>query len=129
MTTDPLLLGLNLFHGQLINGKPFNMEVTLLVGGWLVSGIVVSYDEYLKSNVVLDVCGKEAFEIIASKTSDESDVKVFNSPSDFIHLKGVKLFSGAGAGIPSNSEGIFMRIRRDSVSGFIVGTLQQAPQS
>ena len=90
--------------------------ITLLFGGMLVSGTIISVKEYMHSHVILDAI-------------DAGELKGFASPpggfehTEFIHLKRAE-FLVPGHPPVSTPAGIFWRGRLDRVDGFWVGGLQ-----
>ena len=114
-------------------GLGFN--VTLNVGGFLVSGILAGGKEYFKG------FGKE-FSVYAGndeearrdlaesmaqwgKIYDNRDKEENPSPPTYIHLRDAKFFQTSGNPIPGN-RGVWWRGRVSAVDGFILGTLSPA---
>ncbi len=99
---------------------PMEQDVTLLVGGFLVSGFVISYDKYVQHH-----------ETIATIESAIQKVKAENpepteKTTNFIHLRDAKYYTPGGAPIPGNT-GVFVRLSLESIRGFTLGSLVAEP--
>jgi hypothetical protein len=106
-------------------GKAFEPDVTLLVGGILVSGFVVSKKKYMEHHPIVariqKVCDEHKDEM--PKADDEQSEDL--SP-DFIHLRDARCFTPSGGPVPTN-QGVFWRISLESVQGFHFGLLGVPP--
>lgn len=98
-------------------GNETEHDVTLIVGGFLVSGYVISYKKYLEHHGTTKSIGLSLDKIIESEPSPPE--KTYN----FIHLRDAKYFVPGNQPIPANM-GIFVRIPLESVHGFSFGVLQ-----
>lgn len=117
---DPMLLGLILMAGQ---KEPLEQDVTLNVGGFLVSGYVVSYERYVKhhqTTEALDI----AFEQL-SKTPNPEPPELLDNTPNYIHLRDAKYYLPGVEPIPGNM-GLFVRVPLTSVHGFSFGKLEAA---
>jgi len=106
------------------------MGITLLTHGMLVSGNLVSGQEYFKGFAEDFVTGfqdpesetaiqmKESF----IKTGDEVYNKSKSETPSYIHLRDAKFFHPNGNPIPSN-KGVWWRGRLSEISGFNLGSL------
>jgi hypothetical protein len=112
------------------NGVEF--DLTLLVGGFLVSGMLVGERKYFESFATdfSSTFPREAAEevkktmmapadIIKKAEEESSDSRPL---SEFIHLREARFFNTSGNPIPGN-RGILWRGRVSEVSGFMLGTL------
>lgn len=97
--------------------EPIEQDITLMVGGFLVSGFVVSYEKYLTHHQMAAGIGEALNQVRESEP--ELPEKTYN----FIHLRDAKYYHMAGNPIPGNM-GIFMRISLESVHGFSFGKLE-----
>lgn len=122
---------------HLANFYGVSFSVTLSVGGLLISGSIISVEEYMGSLVgsirqgtsdwppdaknflegdflepILQVSGK----------FKEDEIEALKNTS-YIHLKGARVFHAAGKPIPSSDDGFLWRGRISSVDGFSMGQL------
>ena len=105
--------------------------VTLNVGGFLISGLLIGGKEYF-DNIGDEFLGSnptdknviQMKEDLFVKAGDMySSDKYRSSPNiGYIHLKDAKCFNTAGNPIPHN-RGVFWRGRLEEVSGFSLGLL------
>lgn len=113
---------------------PIKFGITLNVGGFLVSGDLISGAEYFKgfaSDFSGGLAGNpetaEAFRKTITRLGEETykadgkDAEHQRLPS-YIHLKDARFFSTTGNPIPGN-RGVWWRGRISEVSGFILGSL------
>jgi len=113
------------------NKSQFELEITLNVGGILVSGTLASVKQYFADFgadfAALFDAGKGSEEIKATfkKIGDEcacvSNAEPSESPS-YIHLKDCRFFDAQGNSIEGN-RGVWWRGRISEVQGFVPGTL------
>ena len=96
---------------------PMEHDVTLLVGGFLVSGFVTSYEKYAQHHQT--TAGIESAIQQAAADAPEPTEKTYN----FIHLRDAKYYTPGAAPIPGNM-GLFVRISLHSVHGFSFGKLE-----
>jgi hypothetical protein len=110
---DPVL---GLYIDLVELGEPLEKEisVTLSMGGMMISGDIVSADEYL------ELTGMQ--KVLDAINPDEKFEKLWLMPRRFIHLKNALFFLGAGEGIP-NDQPIYWRGRLAEISGFTLGKL------
>lgn len=104
---------------EFVNKRAIELPITLQIGGFLVSGVLVNYEKYFES-VGFDTA--EVFgagELAKSKPNGEAAEQ--SSPS-FIHLKDARIFPAAGQPIPAKKS-VWWRGRISEVSGFFFGTL------
>lgn len=92
-------------------------DVTLLVGGFLVSGLVISYEKYLQHHPITKEIGL-AIEKFNAETPEPSE-KTHN----FIHLRDAKYYFPGVKPVPENMS-LFIRIPLESVHGFSLGRLE-----
>jgi|GEM_PF-2849480 len=98
-------------------GIPLELDITLLVGGFLVSGFIISYKKYMDHHPVTHgiESAKEQFNAGSTETPEET--------YNYIHLRDAKFFHPGGQAIPNN-QSIFVRIALDSIHGFSFGKLE-----
>jgi hypothetical protein len=114
----------------LSNSCKGEIGMTLQIGGFLVSGIMVSGTQYF------DAFAKEFASGFADKdlaeqvrTHFSGFGEIYKAKADvpdpaFIHLVNARFFNTSGQPIPAN-RGVLWRGRLSEVSGFIVGTLAE----
>jgi len=120
---------------RIANTGAMTMGVTLLVGGAVVSGLLVGSIEYFESlasrleeeggeggQALADVYRTQAGEFREQMPSDFDEA--FGAPyvATFIHLKNAHVFSPSGAYIPKN-QGTHWRGRLDSVDAWSIGSI------
>ena len=120
---------------RLANAGGVSLGVTLLVGGAVVSGLLVGAAEFFEG--LADYLDREAGEDAQAFTHGyRSFAKEFRDEigSDFdqavdapyvvtyIHLRDAHVFAPGGGYLPSNA-GLFWRGRLESVDGWSIGTL------
>lgn len=111
--------------------------LTLQVGGFLVSGHLVSSRKYIEGFGADMSAGfpdkEEAAEVrdSCSKIAKEMDLDqpgYIDNLGGFIHLRNAKLFGPGGSPIPSN-HGVWWRGRLSEVQGFFLGSLSITPNA
>jgi hypothetical protein len=95
--------------------------ITLLVGGFLVSGELVSGKRFFAEALKLDEIGKRLFPDV--KEDEEPPASALTS---YIHLRNARVFHPAGPAVPAN-EAIWFRVRLAEVAGFTIGFLAYQP--
>ncbi|EGQ9308595.1 hypothetical protein F7U82_24545 [Vibrio parahaemolyticus] len=100
--------------------EPIATPITLAVDGFLVSGIVVSADEYLSHTPLLSDI-KRGFDEANDKAGGLED----DGERRFIHLKQAQYFTPDKNPIPSSKE-MYTRINLEKVAAFSMGTLMVA---
>lgn len=93
---------------------PIEHDVTLLVGGFLVSGSVMSFKKYLEHHQTTSGIGAAMEEI--DTANPEPPKKTYN----FIHLRDAKYYLPGANPIPGNMS-LIVRISLESVHGFSFG--------
>jgi len=119
---------------NVVNGGQLSFGVTLNVGGFLISGVLVSGKEYfdgLGGDVASGVDDSEAASLIQETFNkygaiyDIDDVKGKEEglprPA-YIHMRDARFFSTSGEPVPSN-QGVWWRGRIGEVQGFVLGCL------
>jgi hypothetical protein len=120
---------------EMVNGTDTEISLTLCVGGFLISGLLASGHKYfdrfgeLMPGYVFD---KSIAETIASALSHHRNIYLKDKAENgdkpipaFIHLKNAKFHNVFGAPLPENQD-IWWRGRLSEVSGFVLGTLNEA---
>jgi hypothetical protein len=125
------------FLGSLVNAANANdteIGITLLTGGFLVSGLLVGGAKYFEA------CGQDFDDAFpADQDSKESLRQVFSvsgeiykqdetttlAPPGYIHLKQARFYSTNGMPIPGNRV-VWWRGRLTEISGFSPGSLNAA---
>lgn len=119
------------FLVNLANKNRFELEITLNVGGLLISGTLAGVKKYFAGfgeNFAASIgASKESEEIMTTfkKIGDEcacvSHPEQTDAPS-YIHLKNARFFATDGKMIEGDS-GIWWRGRISEVQGFVLGSL------
>ncbi len=119
------------FLVNLANRKHFELDLTLTVGGILISGTLVGVRQYFDdlSNYFAGpfTSGsnsdeiKDTFKKIGEQCTCVSSTEQTETPS-YIHMKNVDFFNGQGK-LLSGKEGIWWRGRLSEVQGFTPGRL------
>lgn len=117
---------------NIVNGNDVEFGITLNVGGFLVSGLIVSGHKYFE-NFANEFClafnfGEQKDDIFKSfadlgllYTKEKKDD---DPPPMYIHMKNAKFYNTNGSPIPNNT-GIWWRGRVSEVSGFTLGILSK----
>lgn len=119
----------------LANHYGISFSITLSVGGLLISGMIISRDEYMKSltgsireniskwqDEVKKFLESEIFEPLIQPISYR-DVGEELTNIKYIHLNDAKVFNTGGKPIPTGG-GFLWRGRISSVDGFSIGKLE-----
>lgn len=103
--------------------EKFSIGITVVVDGFLVSGTIISKDEFMESNPITAKMAEIAKTDDA--TSDASGSSDVPDPRErrFIHLKNAFYFTPGQKPVPDNS-GVYCRLRIDAISGFHFGVLE-----
>jgi len=109
---DGLLVGLIAMAG---GDAPHEQDITLIVGGFLVSGFVVTHEKYMEHHQTM-IMSEAALKEFCGQELDE------DAPN-FIHLLDAKYFTPGQPPTPTNMN-IYCRIALDSVQGFSLGKLE-----
>jgi hypothetical protein len=101
--------------------------ITINVKGTLVSGQLISKDQYFKC-ITQELSSVENGDLLAKNFSlineliNERESELEKKPlPEFIHLKNARFFSGGNL-VPSN-QGVYWRGRLTEIDGFNLGTL------
>ncbi|HEV7929234.1 MAG TPA: hypothetical protein VGP12_03790 [Nitrosospira sp.] len=116
MNDSLLLVVINLAEADV----PVETDITLVVGGFLISGSVVSTKKYFKHNAVVTMAGM--IERIKNEAARQENSQAKTVKTNFIHLKDARYYTPGQNPIPSNT-GVFCRISLDAISGFSFGRL------
>jgi hypothetical protein len=104
---------------EFVNNRGSELPITLQVGGFLVSGLLVSYEKYFES-VGLDFAKLFGAENMPkSRANGEASEQ---QPPSFIHLREAHIFHSASQPIPASTS-VWWRGRISEVSGFFLGVL------
>jgi hypothetical protein len=99
---------------------PITFDVTLNVGGMLVSGRLIGHDLFMRQFMggVIDDAIRSAVE--------EGKVPPFEETGErhFIHLENARFFMPGNVPIPTTGPGVLWRGRLDAVDGFTMGELR-----
>lgn len=96
-------------------------RITLIVGGLLISGHVISVDRYLKE--FFEGIGGTAKEDQADQQAKRPAAGRKNKPRNFIHLRDAKFYIPGQKPIPTEGGGVLWRGRLSCVDGFFMGVV------
>lgn len=99
---------------------PIEHDVTLLVGGFLISGFVISYEKYVQHHPTT-----AGFESAIQQIQTEENLESTEYNDNFIHLRDAKYYVPGANPIPGNM-GVFVRISLEAIQGFSFGKLEVA---
>lgn len=105
-----------------IQDEPLETSITLLVGGFLVSGQIISKKKFIQLNPLT----AWVQDVLETQPQEEQQAPEDDWKRRFIHLRNAKYFSPGQPPVPDN-EGITCRIKISDVSGFNFGQLATAP--
>lgn len=117
---------------SMVNASGLAMDITLTVGGLLVSGTMIPAEKF-----ILDFGGKFTADLTDPQSREET-LESFKAQADaarlaaesnlpplFVHLENAQFFMPAGAGpIPQRATGNLWRGRLASVDGWHLGALK-----
>lgn len=108
--------------------SPMESAVTLLVGGLLVSGHIISKDKFLKINP-LTAWIKEIGDKHQQAEEEPEDLAETKDDGKrrYIHLRDARYFSPGQSPIPTSGS-VSCRIKLSDVAGFHFGYLATAPE-
>lgn len=120
------------FVVNLANKNQFELDITLTVGGFLVSGTLIGVRKYfddLGDHFVGNLESHESsgqirgtFQKIGEQCSCVSPSEKTETPS-YIHLKNARFFNTQEKSIPENTTGVMWRGRISEVQGFAPGLI------
>lgn len=116
MNDSLLLVVINLAEAEV----PVETDVTLVVGGFLISGSVVSAKKYFMHNAVSAMAGM--MEQVKTEAARRENNRAETIKRSYIHLKDARYYTPGQNPIPSNT-GVFCRISLDAIAGFSFGRL------
>lgn len=102
--------------------EPLEKEVTLLVGGFLVSGAVITYAKYVEHNTITASVEKAFEEVRRNSEAETGAEEAADKGPNYIHLRDARYFTPGQMPIPGNM-GIYVRIPLEAVQGFSFGSL------
>jgi hypothetical protein len=112
---------------SMAEGDPaIETDITIVVAGYLISGVVVSFDVYRKHHAVPD----RVFEALSTlraqaQAGNDADMAERLEDRDFLHMRDAKYFMPGGNPIPGNAN-IFCRIALGSIAAYTFGKLSVA---
>ncbi|NID14981.1 hypothetical protein [Luteibacter yeojuensis] len=106
------------------NDGSVSCDVTLAVGGILVSGYVVSADKYYEHHPVAKAFGDGIKQLMEQEKAENGNDEG-SPPTMFIHLRNARYWHPGGNAIPTGSEGIFVRVKIEDVSAFNFGSISK----
>lgn len=116
---DVMLVALAVFANS---ETPMEHDVTLNVGGFLLSGTVIGYKNYVQHNETINAIETALTKLRETKPVTESDEDIDDSPN-FIHLRDAQYFLPGNQPVPG-SQGLFVRVPIESVCSFSFGRLK-----
>ena len=113
--SDPLLVSLVLM-AEAKAETPIEHDVTLVVGGFLISGFVVSFEKWMQHHHTV----KTIFGVLEKSRAGGQDTD--DNVRGYIHLRDAKYFVPGQRAVPANVD-IYCRIPLNAVQGFSFGKL------
>lgn len=101
------------------------IDITLVTGGFLISGFVISFEKYLKHHAFVEGVA-HALTKVATEDGSGDQPRPDASGRNYIHLRDAQYF-GAGASAVPESMGVVCRVRLEEVVGFHLGRLALSP--
>jgi len=123
------------FLVNLANKNQFELDITLTVGGFLISGTLAGVRQYfddLGAYFASPFDNKKSSEIVSATFQKIGDQCACVSPSEqtetpsYIHLKNARFFNAAGKPL-GPEEGCWWRGRLSEVQGFSPGKVEVRP--
>lgn len=99
-----------------------NVDVTLAVAGFLVSGRVISMTQYCDEHPVSKSFA-DNLAALNKSTPESGDADRFHNSPNLIHLSDAQFFSGNGNAIPGGDSGASVRIQIAHIQAFFFGRL------
>lgn len=127
MTASPSKDSTLEFFVKASNKYDFSLDITLNVDGAVITGTVISAQEYFEKASESFKDGNDVAQKISEGLASASEsAKNSSQESDigFIHLKNTRIFIGESKGTPSNGE-IIWRGKLDQVDGFFLGRISE----
>jgi len=119
---DALLTTIASFANEKIDD--LKTDITLAIGGMLVSGYVASASQYYEHHVVSKAFGESLSRLIEQEISEKGEEEG-TPPTMFIHLRNARYWTPGGTAIPTSGEGIFIRVKIEDVSAFNFGSISK----
>lgn len=101
--------------------EPVEIDITLVVGGFLISGFVISAKTYFAHHPLSAEFHKAVEQIEAERITTEEEQKEPET-RNFIHLRDAKYYTPGQNPIPGNT-GVYCRVQLESVLAFSFGKL------
>lgn len=98
----------------------FEPSITIVCGGVIVSGIIISAREYVRSSSILDTIG-ETFDEVPRQVGEPSGFENLHEEG-FIHLREAQFFFPGQVPIPAN--GMYFRARIADINGYTFNRFQ-----
>ncbi|MFD2627992.1 gas vesicle accessory protein GvpU [Oceanobacillus kapialis] len=113
------------------NKHDFNLDISLLVNGALVSGTLISAQEYFQllsksfedGNDISQALGEQL-----AKTSEQLESQENPEQAEYIHLKNSQIYSGGSKPTPSKSD-ILWRGKLSEVDSFFLGKITETKRT
>ena len=102
---------------------PIQTDITLVVAGFLVSGFVISKDEFMQIHPLTKTMQDEIDKL---RAANPEDVLPDDGERNYIHLREAKYLTPGGSSIPTN-QGVACRFKLEDVAGYHLGVLTTAP--
>lgn len=103
--------------------EPVETDITLVVGGFLISGFVISAKKYFTHHPLSDEFNKVFERVKTEQAATEGVRQEECEQRSFIHLRDAKYFTPGQNPIPGNI-GVHCRVKIESVLGFSFGLLK-----
>ncbi|MBD1380164.1 gas vesicle accessory protein GvpU [Metabacillus arenae] len=106
------------------NKHDFSLDITLNMKGALITGTLISAQEYFQSLSEKFVNGNDISEQISEMFNHASQNIQESENLNYIHLKNTRIYCGDNKPTPSNSEFLW-RGRLDQTDGFFIGKIAE----
>ncbi|KMY55839.1 gas vesicle protein GvpU [Bacillus sp. FJAT-27231] len=112
------------FFVQAANKHDFSLDITLNIKGAVVTGTIISAQEYFDRLSRLFEDGDEVAQMLSEQLEDAGEAAHAqdNAEAYFIHMKDTKVYCGDSKPTPSKGE-ILWRGKLSEIDGFFLGKI------
>lgn len=112
------------FFVQAANKHDFSLDITLNIKGAVVTGTIISAQEYFDRLSRLLEDGDEVAQVLSEQLEDAGEAAHAqdNAEAYFIHMKDTKVYCGDSKPTPSKGE-ILWRGKLSEIDGFFLGKI------
>ncbi|TDL31891.1 gas vesicle protein GvpU [Jeotgalibacillus sp. S-D1] len=118
------------FFVQAANKQDFTLDITLNVGGAIVTGTMISAKDYFEELSGTFEDGNEVAQNLSEQLSraGESVESNDNAEAHFVHMKNTKVYCGDSKPTPSKGK-ILWRGKLSEIDGFFLGKISDSSSS